>query len=105
MFLLILLGMFVDAGTVIIVTPPILLPALMALGFDPLWYGIILVINLEMAVITAPVGLNLYTLKSITEDVTMGGILRGTMPYVGVEFAALVFFMPKLVMWLPGTMG
>lgn len=107
MLILVVLGMFVDAVSVIIITTPIILPAVMALGFDPLWYGIILAINLEMAVITPPVGLNLYTLKSITEAVNMEEILKGTMPYVALEFAALVFFilMPDLVMWLPNTMG
>jgi len=107
MLILVVLGMFVDAVSVIIITTPIILPAVMALGFDPLWYGIILVINLEMAVITPPVGLNLYTLKSITEAVNMEEILKGTMPYVALEFAALVFFilMPELIMWLPSTMG
>lgn len=107
MIMLMILGMFVDGASVIIVTTPILLPAIVELGFDPLWYGIILVINLEMAVITPPVGLNLYTLKSVTEDVSMGEILRGTMPYVALEFGALIFFIlvPQLSMWLPSTMG
>ncbi len=107
MIILLILGMFVDAVSVIIITTPIILPAIESLGFDPLWYGIILVINLEMAVITPPVGLNLYTLKSVTEDVKMEEILKGTMPYVALEFGALILFIfiPELAMWLPSTMG
>jgi C4-dicarboxylate transporter DctM subunit len=62
MALLIVLGMFVDAVSLIVVTTPILLPLIVGMGYDPLWFGIILVINLEIAVVTPPVGLNLYTL-------------------------------------------
>ncbi|PIZ20421.1 MAG: permease, partial [Deltaproteobacteria bacterium CG_4_10_14_0_8_um_filter_43_12] len=81
-------------------------PTVIALGFDPLWYGIILVMNLEMAVITPPVGLNLYTMKSIADDVTMEEIISGTMPYVILEFAVLALFVvfPELVLWLPRLM-
>jgi len=56
--------MFVDAGSLMVITTPILLPLIKAMGYDPLWYGIVLVINLELAVVTPPVGLNLYTLRS-----------------------------------------
>ncbi len=62
--LLIIGGMFVDAGSLMVITTPILLPLIKAMGYDPLWYGIVLVINLELAVVTPPVGLNLYTLRS-----------------------------------------
>lgn len=103
---LIILGCLIDGASLIIVTTPILMPTLHLLGFDPLWYGILLVINVEIAVITPPVGLNLYTLKSITEDVSLGQILKGTAPYVGIEILCLLLFMfvPQLALWLPGTM-
>ena len=106
MVILIIVGMFVDAASVIIVTTPILLPVVKAIGIDPLFYGILVVITLEMAVITPPVGLNLYTLKSIAPETPMSDIFRGTMPYVGIELACLVLFMflPQLALWLPGTM-
>jgi tripartite ATP-independent transporter DctM subunit len=106
MVFLLILGMFIDGASMVLVTTPILLPVVVAAGYDPLWYGIILVLNLEMAVITPPVGLNLYTLKSVTDQVSMAEILRGTMPYVAVEFACLMFFVffPKLALWLPSTM-
>ena len=106
MVILIIVGMFVDAASVIIVTTPILLPVVKAIGIDPLFYGILVVITLEMAVITPPVGLNLYTLKSIAPETPMSDIFRGTMPYVGIELACLVLFMflPQLALWLPSTM-
>jgi tripartite ATP-independent transporter DctM subunit len=106
MILLIVLGCFVDVASVIIISTPILLPIILKLGFDPLWYGIVLVINLEMAVITPPVGLNLYALKSIAPDIEMGDIIKGILPFVAVEFACLVLFLlfPELSLWLPGKM-
>jgi len=106
MVFLLILGMFIDGASMVLVTTPILLPVVVAAGYDPLWYGIILILNLEMAVITPPVGLNLYTLKSVTDAVSMAEILRGTMPYVAVEFACLMFFVffPELALWLPSTM-
>ncbi|MDZ7760523.1 MAG: TRAP transporter large permease subunit [Desulfovermiculus sp.] len=108
MVLIILLGMFIDGASLVIITTPLLLPVIIGLGFDPLWYGIILVINLEMAVITPPVGLNLYALRGVTkeEDISMKDIIGGTLPYVGLEFAALLFFIfvPGIIMWLPNMM-
>ncbi|MBI4621344.1 MAG: TRAP transporter large permease subunit [Desulfobacterales bacterium] len=106
MVVLVFMGMFIDGASMVFVTTPIFLPTVIALGYDPLWYGIILVINLEMAVITPPVGLNLYAMKSITEDVTMEEILAGTLPYVLLEFAALTLFVvfPELALWLPRLM-
>jgi len=106
MLLLIILGCLIDGASLIIVTTPILLPTVLALGFDPLWYGILVVLNVEIAVITPPVGLNLYTLKSITDRVTLKEILIGTAPYILIDAACLILFMlvPKLALWLPGTM-
>ncbi|OPX37526.1 MAG: hypothetical protein B1H13_12670 [Desulfobacteraceae bacterium 4484_190.3] len=104
---LLLLGMFVDGATAVVVTTPIVLPTIVSLGHDPLWWGIILVLNLEMAVITPPVGLNLYAIKSIAEDINMGDIIRGSLPFVVVEMISLALFyvFKDLVLWLPGLMG
>lgn len=106
MILLIMLGCLIDGASLIIVTTPILLPTVLKLGFSPLWFGILVVLNVEIAVITPPVGLNLYTLKSITDRLSLSEILKGTFPYVLVDFACLIFFMllPKLTLWLPNLM-
>ncbi len=101
------LGCLIDGASLIIVTTPILLPTITKLGFDPLWYGILLVLNVEIAVITPPVGLNLYTLKSIAGDrLTLGEIIRGTAPFILVDVGALLLFMflPELALWLPSKM-
>ncbi len=103
----VILGCLIDGVSLIIVTTPVVLPTILKLGFDPLWYGILLVLNLEMAVITPPVGLNLYTMKSIMGDrLTMEEIIRGALPYVTVEILALLLFIfwPGLAMWLPSKM-
>ncbi len=102
-----LLGCLIDGVSLIIVTTPIVLPTIVALGFNPLWYGILLVLNLEMAVITPPVGLNLYTMKTIMQDeLSMNDILKGSLPYVVVEGVALLtfLFLPALALWLPNKM-
>ncbi|MCF3932083.1 TRAP transporter large permease subunit [Acuticoccus sp. M5D2P5] len=103
MLILVGLGMLVDAVSLIVVTTPILLPLITALGYDPLWFGIILVMNLEIAVITPPVGLNLYTLKAVAPMLRIEEIVRCVVPFVLVQFVMLLIFVlfPPLSLWLP----
>jgi TRAP-type C4-dicarboxylate transport system permease large subunit len=98
--------MFVDAASAVIITTPIVLPTIIGFGFDPLWYGIILAINMEMAVITPPVGLNLYVIKSICPEISLEDIIRGAVPFVIVECICLAIFVifEDLTLWLPGHM-
>lgn len=98
MLVLILLGCLVDAASLLLVVTPILVPAIEELGFDPLWFGVLLVVNLEMAVITPPVGLNLYTMKSVVPELDLGDIFRGIAPYLVIEFALIL-----LMIAVPGT--
>ncbi len=102
--LLIFLGMFLDGASVILIATPILLPVIEVLGYDKIWFGVILMITIEMAVITPPVGLNLYVIKSIApENVSLRDIIMGAIPFVFVEIAVLFFFImfPDIVLWLP----
>ncbi|GAK58920.1 putative permease protein, TRAP-type dicarboxylate transporter, DctM subunit [Candidatus Vecturithrix granuli] len=103
MALLIVLGMFVDGVSLIVVTTPILLPLVTAMGYDPLWYGIILVINLELAVVTPPVGLNLYTLRGVCPFLSIEEIIQSSIPFLAVEVVVLIVFtlFPALSLWLP----
>lgn len=103
MFLLIALGMFVDAVSLIVVTTPILLPLIQGMGYDPLWYGIILVMNLEMAVVTPPVGLNLYTLRGVCPFLKIEEIIRSSIPFVLIQLFGLIVFtlFPTISLWLP----
>ncbi len=105
--LLIFMGMFLDGASVILIATPILLPVIQVFGYDKIWFGVILMITIEMAVITPPVGLNLYVIKSIApENVSLKDIITGSLPFVLVEIAVLIFFIlfPELVLWLPMKM-
>ena len=101
--ILIIGGMFVDAGSLMVITTPILLPLIKAMGYDPLWYGIVLVINLELAVVTPPVGLNLYTLRSCCPVLTLEEIIKSSLPFLFIQLACLILFSayPPLSLWLP----
>lgn len=104
---LIVLGCFVDAVSVLTISTPLLLPTVKMLGYSPLWFGIVMCITLEMAVITPPVGLNLYTIKGIAPpEVSLKDIIWGAVPFVAVEVVCLALFVasPSLTLWLPGTM-
>src|SRR3546814_5772170 len=104
MLLVLVLGMFLESIAIILVTMPVILPAMIQLGIDPIWYGVLLVINLEIALITPPVGMNLFTITAIT-NTTLGPIIRRALPYVALMLAVLilVLFVPGLTLWLPQT--
>ncbi len=107
MLLLFILGMFVDVVSVITIGAPLLIPTVQMLGYSTLWFGIIMGITLEMAVITPPVGLNLYTIKGVSPpEVSLSDIVRGVIPFVILEIIALIIFIsfPNLCLWLPSTM-
>ncbi len=107
MLLLFIMGMFVDVVSIITIGAPLLIPTIQMLGYNTLWFGIIMGITLEMAVITPPVGLNLYTIKGVSpEDVSISDIIKGVIPFVFIEIILLIIFIsfPKLCLWLPYTM-
>ncbi|WP_332814775.1 TRAP transporter large permease [Ramlibacter sp.] len=105
MGLVFILGMFLESIAIILITTPVILPVMHHLDINPIWYGVLLVINLELAQITPPVGMNLFTIKAITQA-PMGAIVRGSAPYVLLMIAvmALVMLWPQIALWLPGTM-
>jgi len=105
MALLFVLGMFLETIAIILITTPVVLPVMAHLGINPVWYGILLTINLELALITPPVGMNLFTIKAVTKA-PIGEIIRGSLPYVLLIFLCLGLVMawPQLALWLPGTM-
>ncbi len=99
-----LLGTMLEQGSIVLITTPVVMPIVRAFGFDPIWYGILLVVNMEMAGLTPPVGFNLYVVKSIVpEDVTLADIIRGAIPFVVVELVFLIILVifPQLALWLP----
>lgn len=106
MAVIIVLGMFLETISIILITTPIVLPVIDALGIDPVWYGVMLMINLELALITPPVGMNLFVIKGIS-GASMREVIAGTWPYVLLMLMglAVVVMWPPLVLWLPQTMG
>ncbi len=105
MALIFILGMFLESIAIILITTPVILPVMLHLDINPIWYGVLLVINLELAMITPPVGMNLFTIKAITRA-PLGEIVRGSLPYVLLMILgmALVMVWPQIALWLPGTM-
>jgi len=106
MAVIFILGMFLETIAIILVTTPIILPVLESLSIDPVWYGILLMINLELALITPPVGMNLFVIKGIA-NAPMEDIIYGILPYVGLMLIGLIIVLifPQLALWLPSTMG
>ena len=104
--LLLVAGMFLPPAAIILMTTPILMPIITAAGFDPVWFGVILTINMELGLITPPVGLNLFVINGITPDVRLPTILRGALPFMGCMVVAIVILcvFPGLATWLPDTM-
>lgn len=104
MLVLILLGDFLDPISIILIVVPVLLPSLAALQISPIWFGVLLIINMELANITPPVGLNLFVIQSLQREyLSYGQVLRGTAPFMAVIVLAmiLVWWQPLLVTWLP----
>jgi C4-dicarboxylate transporter DctM subunit len=97
-----ILGMFMEAVALNVMTTPILAPIAMKLGIDPVHYGIVLIFNIEIALITPPVGLNLFVLAGATK-VPLGAIYREVLPFVLILIALLLvtIFVPQLSLWLP----
>jgi C4-dicarboxylate transporter DctM subunit len=106
MMLIFVLGMFLETISIILITTPVVLPVLAALHINPIWYGILLTINLELALITPPVGMNLFAIKAITRA-PIGEIILGVAPYVVLLIVGLglVLAFPQIALWLPGTMN
>jgi C4-dicarboxylate transporter, DctM subunit len=101
------LGCVFDALAMILLTVPIFFPLVMALGFNPVWFGIITVVVVELSLITPPIGMNLFVIHSVARDIPMTAIYRGILPFIAVDIirlAILVLF-PILVLFLPRQMG
>lgn len=103
---LLVMGCFLPPVSIIVMTTPILLPMILALGFDPIWFGVVMTINMEMGLITPPVGLNLYVLKGIAPQIPLKEILIGSMPYVVVLALAIVLFsvFPDIILFVPNLL-
>ena len=108
LFLLIFLplGMFLDAFSMLVITMPIMFPSVVALGFDPIWFGILAVKMCEIGLMTPPVGLNCYVIAGLDENLKLEKVFHGSAWFVVMELVALtiLFAFPLLTTWLPATM-
>ncbi|HEX8009479.1 MAG TPA: TRAP transporter large permease [Casimicrobiaceae bacterium] len=103
---LLVCGFFIPPAAIILMTAPILYPIIKAAGFDPVWFGVILTINMEIGLIHPPVGLNIYIVSAIAPDVPVTRVMWGTIPYVACMILAIVLLsvFPEIATWLPNRL-
>ena len=107
MLMYLVLGCLMDAMAMIILTVPIIFPAIVALGFDPIWFGVIIVMTVELGLIHPPVGMNVFVIKSVVKEVSFTTIFKGVLPFVATDLVRLVILIafPVIALWLPSRMG
>lgn len=104
--LMLVLGTILETVSIVLLTMPLVTPILHALSIDPIWYAIILTVNMTMALITPPVGMNLYVINGLREDISMGEVIRGVTPFIllMVFMLFLTVLFPGMSTWLPSIM-
>jgi tripartite ATP-independent transporter DctM subunit len=107
MVMYLVLGCLMDAMAMIILTVPIIFPVIVQLGFDPIWFGVIIVMTVELGLIHPPVGMNVFVIKSVVKDVSFTTIFKGVIPFVVTDLIRLVILIsfPIIALWLPSKMG
>jgi tripartite ATP-independent transporter DctM subunit len=104
---ILLLGLFIDIIPLMMITLPVYMPISNALGFDPIWFGLITLITISLGALTPPFGLNLFVMKGVApSDIRMGDIYKASIPYILIQFIviALAFPFPQIMTWLPNLM-
>src|SRR3981189_1606042 len=106
MVMYLVLGCLMDAMAMIILTVPIIFPVISHLGFDPIWFGVIIVMTVELGLIHPPVGMNVFVIKSVVKDVSFTTIFKGVIPFVATDIVRLIILIafPLLATWLPQHM-
>lgn len=107
MVMYLVLGCLMDAMAMIILTVPIIFPVIVHLGFDPIWFGVIIVMTVELGLIHPPVGMNVFVIKSVVKDVSFTTIFKGVLPFIATDIVRLVILIafPVIALWLPTRMG
>jgi C4-dicarboxylate transporter DctM subunit len=106
MVMYLVLGCLMDAMAMIILTVPIIFPVVTQLGFDPIWFGVIIVMTVELGLIHPPVGMNVFVIKSVVQDVTFSSIFKGVLPFIATDIVRLIILIafPMIALWLPSRM-
>lgn len=104
--MLLILGCVLETVSIILITLPMLYPIIKALGFDPIWFNVVLLINMELALITPPVGMNLFVIQGISEDSSIQDIIAGAAPFAAIMVfeILLLCFVPEIATWLPSVL-
>ncbi len=105
--IILFLGGFMEVVAIMMITLPIFVPTILVLGFNPVWFAVLVLINIEMAMTTPPFGMNLFVMKGVAPpDTTMGDIYRAALPFLGCDLVAmaLTIAFPAVALWLPGLM-
>ncbi|CAK7061233.1 MAG: C4-dicarboxylate TRAP transporter large permease protein DctM [Desulfovibrio sp.] len=104
--LLLVLGALLETVSCILLTTPLILPIMISLNIDPIWYGVVLTVNMTIALITPPVGMDLYVIKGLRNDIALEEVIRGVVPFIFLMFAflALIILFPSISTWLPSLM-
>lgn len=108
MLIVMLIGMFIEQTSIVLVTMPIFLPIIHAMGWEPIWFAVVMMVNLELATITPPAGLSLFVMKGVApEGTTMGEIYMAAVPFIliNISLMALLIFVPDIALWLPNQMN
>ena len=104
----VVLGMFMDAMSMLVLTVPVAVPMVVAVGVDPVWFGIFIIVMCEIALITPPVGMNLFVVQGLRRDGgSFADVVLGSLPYVFImlAFVAMLIVWPQIALWLPETMS
>jgi tripartite ATP-independent transporter DctM subunit len=106
MLLYMFIGTFMDFLPALFMTLPVVFPIILELGYDPVWFGVLIVHLDEMSLITPPFGLNLFVMKGVISDARIGDIIRGVLPFVVVDFITLAIYIafPQIALFLPSLM-
>ena len=106
MLMYLVLGCLMDAMAMIILTVPIIFPVIKELGFDPIWFGVIIVMTVELGLIHPPVGMIVFVIKSVIGDVDFSTIFKGVLPFIATDIVRLIILIsfPILATWLPSRM-
>ena len=106
LFVYLVLGTFMSGIGMMMVTLPLVVPVVISLGYDPIWFGIIVIKMVEIAVITPPVGMNVYVTQSAAPDIPLTDVFKGILPFLAMDIltVALLIAFPQIILWLPQTM-
>ena len=106
-FIVMIMGMFMEVSSIIMITMPLFIPLVQSLGLDPVWFAVIILLNIEMATTSPPFGISLFVMKGVAPpDTTMGDVYKSGLPFLGCDLVAMALMIafPTLVLWLPSIM-